>query len=249
MFADIAKTLAQLRDPKILKTLVISLLLAFLLLAALIAGAVWFLSSQDFTGDGLFGFSMLDYLISAAIDGAMYAIAGIIALMLFPAAAIGLQSLFLDSVAEAVEAKHHPFLPAARKQRVGEIVATALRLMVVVLALNVLLLFVWLVLLFIMPPLAPVPFYVVNGYLLGREYFELAALRRMTPEAAAVLRKRKLGWNMFDGVLLTFLFTIPIVNFAAPIIAAAYMTHRFHRVWTPDMAPPQAEALPASNAP
>ena len=50
---------------------------------------------------------------------------------------------------------------------------------------------------------------------------------------ATHLRRKKLGWNMADGVLLTLLFTIPIVNFAGPIIASAYMTHRFHRTWSP----------------
>ena len=110
---------------------------------------------------------------------------------------------------------------------------SALRLTLVMLGLNLLLLAVWLVLLLIAAPIAPIPFYLVNGYLLGREYFELVALRRLSPEGAHVLRRQKLGWNMADGIILTFLFTIPIVNFAGPIIAAAYMTHRFHRTWKP----------------
>lgn len=233
MLADLSKAIGQLRDPRVLKLLILSLVLAAAVLGVLVALAFWALTSIDFDTGGLFGISFLDSALEWLLDSAAFAISVIIALMLFPAAAIGLQSIFLDNVADAVEAKHYPHLPAGRHQRIGEIVATAIRLTLVVLGLNVLLLFVWLILLLIAAPLAPIPYYLVNGYVLGREYFELAALRRMTPEAANVLRRRKLGWNMFDGIILTFLFTIPILNLAGPIIAAAYMTHRFHRVWTP----------------
>ncbi len=233
MLHDLSRAIAQLRDPRLLKPLVLSLISAVLLLAVLSALAVWGLTSLDL-GGGVFGFSLLDRALAWLIDSAAVALGVVIAIMLFPAAAIGLQSLFLDAVADAVEAKHYPNLAPGRRQRVGEIIATALRLTLVVLGLNLALLFVWLILLLVATPLAPIPYYLVNGYLLGREYFELVALRRMTPEQAVVLRKRKLGWNMADGIVLTVLFTIPIVNFAGPIIASAYMTHRFHRVWRPE---------------
>lgn len=233
MFNDLSKAIAQLRDPKLLMPLVLSLVAAVVLLGLLVGGAMWALLSSDIGGGSFFGLSLLDRALVWLIDTAAVALSVVIALLLFPAAAISLQSLFLDSVADAVEAKHYPYLPPGRKQRVVEIVGAALRLTAVILGLNVVLLVVWLLLLVIATPLAPVPFYLVNGYLLGREYFELVALRRMPPVEATHLRRKKLGWNMADGVLLTLLFTIPIVNFAGPIIASAYMTHRFHRTWSP----------------
>lgn len=230
---DFARTLTQLRDPKLVKLFFLSLVSAALLLGLLIAVSLWVLTSIEIGNDGLFGWSGLDAAIGWVIDSVAVAGAVLIALMLFPAAAIGLQTLFLDTVADRVEAKHYPLLPEARRQRVGEIVGSALRLTLLMVGLNILLLFVWLIMLLIAPPLAPVPYYLVNGYLLGREYFELVALRRMEPEGAHVLRRQKLGWNMADGIVVTLLFTIPILNLAGPIIAAAYMTHRFHRVWSP----------------
>lgn len=233
MLTDLSRAIGQLRDPKLLKLLVLSLIAAAALLGAIMAVVLWALLSQDVGADGFFGLTFLDRALAWLIDSAAYAVAFIVALLLFPAAAIGLQSMFLDSVADAVEARYYPHLPPGRRQRVAEIVATALRLTFIVLGLNVLLLFVWLILLLIATPLAPIPYYLVNGYLLGREYFELVALRRMPPLAAATVRRQKLGWNVADGVVLTLLFTIPIVNLAGPIIAAAYMTHRFHRVWRP----------------
>jgi CysZ protein len=236
MLTDLSKAIAQLRDPRLFKPLLLSLVLAVLLLGVLIAGAVWALTSYGAAGGGFFGFSFLDRAINWLVDSFAFALAVVIGLMLFPAAAIGLQSLFLDTVADGVEREYYPHLSPGRKQRISEIVATALRLTAVVLGLNLLLLIVWLVLLLVATPFAPIPFYLVNGYLLGREYFELVALRRMPPLEATVLRKQKLGWNMADGIVLTLLFSIPIVNFAGPIIAAAYITHRFHRVWVPDTA-------------
>lgn len=237
MISDLSKAIAQLRDPKLLKVLLISLALATLVMGLLIFGIAYLIGVWDIDSGSWFGISFLDIALNWLIDTAGFAVATVIALMLFPAAAIGLQSLFLDSVAEAVEARHYPHLPQARKQRMAEIISMALRLMAVVLGLNILLLFVWVILVIIpvTTPFAPVPYYLVNGYLLGREYFELIALRRMDPLQAAVLRKQKLGGNMFDGIVLTLLFTIPIVNLVGPLVAAAYMTHRFHRVWKPGM--------------
>ena len=235
MLNDLTKAIAQLRDPKLLKILLLSLALAVLIMGLLVFGVAYLIGAWDIDTGSWFGISFIDAALQWLVDTAGFALATIIALMLFPAAAIGLQSLFLDSVAQAIEKKHYPYLPTARRQRMGEIVWTALRLMAVVLGLNILLLFVWIILLIVATPLAPIPYYLVNGYLLGREYFELLALRRMDPMQAAVLRKQKLGGNLVDGIVLTLLFTIPIVNLAGPMVAAAYMTHRFHRVWKPDM--------------
>ncbi len=235
MINDLSKAIAQLRDPKLLKILLLSLALAVLVMGLLIFGVAYLIGAWGITTGSWFGISFIDMALQWLVDTAGFALATIIALMLFPAAAIGLQSLFLDTVAEVVEKKHYPHLPSARRQRMSEIIWTALRLMAVVLGLNILLLFVWIILLIVATPLAPIPYYLVNGYLLGREYFELLALRRMDPMQAAVLRKQKLGGNLMDGIVLTLLFTIPIVNLAGPMVAAAYMTHRFHRVWKPGM--------------
>jgi uncharacterized protein involved in cysteine biosynthesis len=66
---------------------------------------------------------------------------------------------------------------------------------------------------------------------LGREYFDLVALRHLTASNTNLLRKRNKRSNLQDGVLLTVLFSMPIINLVAPILATSYMTHRFHRAW------------------
>ena len=77
--------------------------------------------------------------------------------------------------------------------------------------------------------LAPFIFWIVNGFLLGREYIELVALRRMTPPEAKVFRRRHLipVWTM--GALLAFPLSIPIVNLVAPLVGVAAFVHLYHR--------------------
>jgi CysZ protein len=79
--------------------------------------------------------------------------------------------------------------------------------------------------LYLIPVLNVVIFYGVNAYLLGREYFELVALRRLDPRAARGLRRTH-RWRFFTaGLLMAALFTIPFVNLVASLIAAAFMAH------------------------
>jgi CysZ protein len=69
----------------------------------------------------------------------------------------------------------------------------------------------------------------VNGWLLGREYFELAALRHL-PEAAANALQRKHGVAVFfAGLLISVLSVIPVANLFAPLYGSAFMVHLFKR--------------------
>src|SRR3546814_2292255 len=84
--------------------------------------------------------------------------------------------------------------------------------------LNLLALPLYLLLLFL-PPLNIVLFYMLNGYLISREYYELVALRRMTPDASRRLRRAHRGRLMTAGFVLVFVMTIPIVNLVTPLLA------------------------------
>ena len=67
----------------------------------------------------------------------------------------------------------------------------------------------------------------MNGYLLGREYYDLIALRRLDRiEARALWQKKR--WRFFlSGMTIAFLLTVPIVNLLTPIIATAATVHLF----------------------
>ena len=69
----------------------------------------------------------------------------------------------------------------------------------------------------------------VNGWLLGREFFELAALRHMSQTAARNLRRRHVFGVWMGGLLLAALAAVPFVNFFAPLFGAAIMVHLYKR--------------------
>ena len=50
---------------------------------------------------------------------------------------------------------------------------------------------------------SPFTFFGTNGYLVGREFYEMVAIRRMTPQDAIVLRKRFGGRVVIAGALGT----------------------------------------------
>ena len=66
--------------------------------------------------------------------------------------------------------------------------ALALKFFLVVLVVNLVALFLLLV-----PGVNLIAFYAGNGYLLGREYFEMVAMRHLPPDEARRLRKANLA--------------------------------------------------------
>ena len=77
---------------------------------------------------------------------------------------------------------------------------------------------------------APLIFWAINGILIGREYFQQVALRRLDPADAAALRKSNRARIWFAGTLMAIPLSFPIVNLLVPIIGVATFTHQFHRL-------------------
>ena len=145
----------------------------------------------------------------------------VVSWLIFPAVVTIVMGFFLDRIAGAVEAMHYPESGPARRSSIAETVATTVRLMALTLLLNLLALPVY-----IMAP--GVNFFVflgINGYLFGREYFEVIALRRLDPIAARAARRRVAGRVFVAGVVIAGLFAIPLVNLIAAVIATAFMVH------------------------
>lgn len=165
------------------------------------------------------------------LEGAIDVLGGLATLaltwFLFPATVSGLIGLFLDQVADCVEARHYPGLPDANGQSVGEAVVMSMKFLGILVVLNILMLpFLFL------GPLFPFVFYLVNGYLLGREYFELVAARRLPPAEVTKLRKARQGGVLMVGIVIAFGLTIPLVNLLMPIIATSAMVHQYEK-WHP----------------
>ena len=128
--------------------------------------------------------------------------------------------LFLDDVAEAVETRFYPGDPPGRALSLGRSLAITAKFLGLVLLANL----VALVLVLIVG-LGVVIFFVVNGYLLGREYFQFAALRHRTLAEADALRERHSGTIFLGGLAIAGVLAIPLVNLLTPLFAAALMVH------------------------
>src|SRR5260370_16389920 len=108
-----------------------------------------------------------------------------------------------------------------RRQPVGETVKAMLRLTTLTLVLNLVALPIYL----LIPGINLFLFLALNGYLLGREYFEVVALRRFDAAAAKAARNR-FGLRVFlGGVMIAALFSLPFLNLVAPVNATAFMVH------------------------
>jgi CysZ protein len=73
-------------------------------------------------------------------------------------------------------------------------------------------------------------FFLASAYLLGREYFELAAMRHQPVAQAKRLRQDHQNTVFLAGILIAAFVSIPIVNLATPLFAMALMVHVYHRI-------------------
>ena len=105
-------------------------------------------------------------------------------------------SSFFDEVARAVEARHYPNLPTTRGMKLQDQILATLGFFGILLLANL----GALILSIFMPFLAPFIFWATNGYLLGREYFQVAAMRSMSRSDATRLFQRHRGAIWFSGI-------------------------------------------------
>jgi CysZ protein len=81
----------------------------------------------------------------------------------------------------------------------------------------------------LVPPVPELLTIVINGWLLGREYFELAALRHLSRVSAGQLRRRHGGSVFVGGTMISLLSSVPLVNLLAPLFGVAFMVHLYKR--------------------
>jgi len=66
--------------------------------------------------------------------------------------------------------------------------------------------------------------------LLGREYFQMVAMRRLGRAGADALRKKHRLQIWLAGFLMAVPLSVPFVNLFIPVLGAATFTHMFHRL-------------------
>lgn len=134
-------------------------------------------------------------------------------------------SLFLDEIAAHVETEIDPFGPPGRAAPFAEATLAALRFF----GLSLLVGIVSLILLFV-PGVGLVAWIGANAYLLGREYFELAAMRFHSAVQARELRRRHAGFVFMYGAMIAVFVAIPLVNLLTPLFATTLMARLHKRI-------------------
>ncbi|MBN9218230.1 MAG: sulfate transporter family protein [Mesorhizobium sp.] len=141
------------------------------------------------------------------------------ALLVAPVTAV-IAGLFLDDVAEVVERTDYPRDPVGRALPALRSLVLAIRFFGVVILGNIVAL-----LLLLVPGINIAAFFVVNGYLLGREFFEFAAMRFRPEEEAKALRRQHAGTVFLAGLVIAAFLAVPLLNLLTPLFAAAMMVH------------------------
>jgi len=204
-------------DPALFGMVAKALLLTILLFAVLLVGIEYALHFPPTLGSPGVN-RVLEILAPVFLLTAFFVLGG-------PVAAL-FGSLYLDRIAEAVEKRWYASDPQAQGVSTRTGIGAGLRLAALVLLANTVLLPADV----LAPGFGEIATIVVNGFLLGREYFELAALRHISLKAADALRKRN-GASVFGaGLILSLLTFVPVVNLFAPLFGAALMVHLYKRM-------------------
>ncbi|MCA1401368.1 sulfate transporter family protein [Bradyrhizobium sp. BRP56] len=234
MFAAAVKALSQILSPPMRSILWRSIGLALVLITVLAIGLQrllsWFADTGEVWAEGMLGPSfhstlhVLSWIVS--ISAGLGVVLGGIFLM--PAITSLVASLFVDDVADHVEREHYPAdhpgvaLPVTLATIEG--VKTALLTILVYLVALPFVLFAG---------AGFIIFFLATAWLLGREYFELAAMRFRSPDDAKAMRKENAATVFTAGLFIAAFVSIPIVNLATPLFGMAFMVHMYKRLSGP----------------
>lgn len=220
------KALAQMFSPPFRAVLLKSVLLALVLIVAMAIGLhrglAWLVGEGGEWAQSSLGpnsetpLTVLLWIVSIATGlGILFG-----SVFLMPAVTSLVASFFVDDIAAEVERVHYPADPPGRPVPFSiatwEGVKTALLAVVLYLCALPLLLFAG---------LGAIVFFFVAAFLLGREYFELAAMRFRPPADAKAFRKRHAAKVLTAGLMIAAVVSIPIVNLVTPLFGMALMVH------------------------
>jgi CysZ protein len=228
------KALSQILSPPMRSILWRSIGLALVLIVVLAIGLQrllsWLATSGEVWLEALLGPSFQTSLNVLAWIVSIAASLGVVfgAVLLMPAITSLVASLFVDEVADHVEREHYPAerpgtaLPLG--VAVSEGVKTALLTILVYLIVLPFVLFAG---------AGFIIFFIATAWLLGREYFELAAMRFRSPQEAKAMRKDNATTVFTAGLVIAAFVSIPIVNLATPLFGMAFMVHMHKRLSGP----------------
>ncbi|CAN5538611.1 EI24 domain-containing protein [soil metagenome] len=214
-------SLGQLLEPRIVRVFLKSMLLTIVIFCAIGAG-IWWVSDwgmRHFAGWQVEGLASFVAVVTTLLA----------AWLLFRAVAIAAIGVFADEVVHAVEARHYPeALTVARDVPLPMAVAMGLGSAGRFLLYNLFVSPLYLIL--IVTGVGPaILFFVLNGWLLGRDLGDMVAARHMPMSAMGAWRRTSRGWRFVLGLAGAGAIVVPGINLIVPVMGAAMATHLFHR--------------------
>jgi CysZ protein len=231
------KALSQIISPPMRSILWRSIALALVLIVVLAIALQRLLSWLATAGEGwleaMLGPGFHTPLDVLALIVSLAAGLGIVfgAVLLMPAVTSLVASIFVDEVADHVEREHYP------AERPGLALPLTLALSEGIKAALLTILVYLIVLPFVFFAGAGfLVFFIATAWLLGRQYFELAAMRFRPPEEAKAMRKDNAATIFAAGLFIAAFVSVPVVNLATPLFGMALMVHMHKRLSGPDAA-------------
>lgn len=212
-------SLRQLSDPPVRRVLLLSFMLTLAIFVVLGIGLWWGIDA-----------ALARWTWHNALAGIAAGTATVLAAwLLFRAVAVLVVGLFADTIVAAVERRHYPDrLATARPVSFGRGARMGLASAARFVAVNLLCVPVYLALLVTGIGTAAA-FFLVNGWLLGRDLGDMVAARHLPAAAMRDWRAATAGRRFVLGLVATGLFVVPVLNIVAAVVGAAMATHFFHR--------------------
>ncbi len=231
MLDDAVKAFTQMLSPPLRAVLWKSIGLALALVVA--AGIaldrliIWLAGAGGASLETIFGppahlpVSALAWMLSIAASlGTL--VGGI---LLMPAVTAFVASFFADQIADEVEREHYPADPSGVALPLWRAILEGGKTALLAVAI-----YIGAAPFLLLAGFGAVIFFLATAWLLGREYFELAAMRFRPPNEAQALRKRNAAAVYAGGLVIAAFVSIPIVNLATPLFAMAFMVHVHKRL-------------------
>ncbi|SMO32255.1 EI24 domain-containing protein [Paracoccus laeviglucosivorans] len=215
------RAMGDLPRPRIFGVVALGVLLSLVLFALLQAAAIW--AIRAFGPDVLTLPLIGDIHINGALSWGSLILFPIMSVFLMAPVTAGFAGLFAEHLAKAVEDIHYPGVQG-KSVRFREGLLESLAVMGAVLLVTL----VTLVMTPFLGPLASLLFYGLNGWLLGREFLQMAARRHLSANDTRALRKRLFKQATAMGVIIALLATVPFLNVFVPVLAAVGFTHLYH---------------------
>lgn len=227
IFTDFFKAVGQLGDRAFRRVIALGIGLTIALFVAIYAALLWLIerfADGPIELPGIGEVTWIGDLLSWGGLGVMV----IFSIFLMIPVASAITSFFLDDIADAVEVRYYPQMPANPRAPWIDGLRDTIAFLGLMISANILAFIAYAAL-----PFAAFPiFLALNGYLLGREYFTLAAMRREGRQGAKHMMRVNRGQIWLAGTLMALPLMVPLLNLFVPVLGAATFTHLYHRLKT-----------------